>query len=89
MALADDLMEPFRPFVDLAVKRLLADGIDDVTPEAKQRLSNVMVWDLPTPAGISPLGSCIGRLATSLAQSLVDRTLNLALPQKVLPLEIG
>lgn len=89
MALADDLMEPFRPFVDLAVTRLRQDCVYDVTPDAKKRLANVMAWDLPTADGISPVSRCISRLATSLAQSFVSGKLDLILPSKTLPLEIG
>ena len=89
LALADDLMEPFRPFVDLAAIRLQQDGVYDVSPEAKERLANVMAWDLPTADGISPVSRCISRLATSLAQSFVSGKLELVLPSKTLPLEIG
>jgi len=89
LALADDLMEPFRPFVDLAAIRLQQGGVYDVTPEAKELLANVMAWDLPTADGVSPVSRCISRLATSLAQSFVTGKLDLILPSKILPLEIG
>ena len=36
--LASDLMEPFRPVVDLIAVRLADAGVDDVTPEAKAAL---------------------------------------------------
>ena len=36
MCLVDDLMEPFRPLVDYASARLLSDGHDELTPEAKR-----------------------------------------------------
>lgn len=89
MRLADDLMEPFRPLVDLAVVNLLRAGVEDITPEAKQALANVLAWDLATRQGASPTNTCIQRLATSLAQSFVSKTLDLALPIQALPLEIG
>lgn len=35
MCLADDLMEPFRPMIDFCVRRLVGDGCDSVTADAK------------------------------------------------------
>ncbi len=43
--LADDLMEPYRPFVDQVVVSLSQDGIFDLTTESKKRLLNVMFQD--------------------------------------------
>ena len=37
-ALADDLMEPYRPIIDRAVYNLVQDGLREVSPEAKTAL---------------------------------------------------
>ena len=63
MPLVDDLMEPFRPAVDDAVRQFLAEGIDDVTVAAKRRLVGLLWQDEATAVGISPLGTAILRTA--------------------------
>lgn len=89
MCLVDDLMEPFRPVVDVAVFRLCADGIDEVTREAKHRLAEVTSLDMATGAGTSPMATCAHRLALSVAQSFETGAANLDLPLSPLPLEFG
>lgn len=81
MPLADDIMEPFRPDIDLKVASLVAVGIKEVSTEAKHELGNVLVRPVATPAGNSPLGTTVTRLAQSLAASYV-----LGVPQLSLPL---
>lgn len=85
-ALVDDLMEPFRPFVDLQVHRLAAEGHEEVDKVAKTVLARLLVLDLETPHGISPLSLVMHRAAASLAESYVaGRTLlDLPPPQKPL-----
>lgn len=68
MRLADDLIEPFRPLVDRAVLRLLREGVTTVTPDAKKILVNVLITDLQTARGVTPVMGAILALATSLAQ---------------------
>src|SRR5262249_10348905 len=48
LRLADDLMEPFRPTVDLAAKALLAEGIQEIDTSAKRRLAQVLHADFKT-----------------------------------------
>ncbi len=88
MALADDLMEPFRPFVDICVKRLIEQGHSDVTPEVKNALVSLTALDLPTAEGVSPLAVCVQRLAISLGQSFEEGkiALEFSLPPKALDL---
>src|SRR3546814_15923598 len=45
-ALADDLVEPFRPLVDSLVRRMIEEGIQSVITEAKQRLARLHGQDL-------------------------------------------
>ena len=89
LRLADDLMEPFRPFVDLMVISLIERGVTDVTTEAKRDLALVLSHDLPTKAGTTPISSCLFRLAQSLAQSYLTRHAGLELPLKARPLDLS
>lgn len=88
MCLVDDLMEPFRPLVDLAVARLAAGGTIEVTPEAKRVLALLTAADLRTDKGVTPLGTCLERLAQSLARAYETREAALDLPQAPLPFEV-
>ena len=87
LVLIDDLMEPFRPIVDREVHRLKGEGIVEVTSEAKTALARIMVVDLPAEEGlISPLMTCLERLAGSLAKAYAGESDRLALPEPGLPL---
>lgn len=87
MALVDDLMEPFRPIVDLMVARLQAAGIEEVTREAKHDLAQLTAMDMRTDKGRTPLGTCVERLALSVARSFEESRAALDLPLVPLPLE--
>jgi len=80
MPLADDMMEPFRPFVDLRVRKLLDEGGAEVTASAKRSLAAVLVYEVRTVAGKTPLLTCIIRLAASLAESFLMGSPELDLP---------
>lgn len=86
LVLVDDLMEPFRPIVDREVHRLKAEGVSEVTSEAKGALARIMIVDLPADEGQSPLMTCLERLAGSLAKTYAGETDKLVLPQPGLPL---
>jgi CRISPR-associated protein Cas1 len=87
MVLIDDLMEPFRPTVDREVCRLLKSGSTEVDRDSKGALARIMVIDLPTNVGLSPLMVCAERLAQSLARAYAGETDELDLPLPALPLE--
>lgn len=89
MCLVDDLMEPFRPIVDLAVWHLSLDGVTEVTVEAKRKLAALPMLDMQSAAGISPLGTSLNKLAWSLAAALESGAPALELPLSLLPLEFG
>ncbi|MDA0791919.1 MAG: type II CRISPR-associated endonuclease Cas1 [Proteobacteria bacterium] len=84
MCLVDDLMEPFRPVVDYTVVRLVASGDDKVDTGTKQRLAEVLVQDMVTDRGTTPLQTCIDRAAQSLAQSYEAGKPDLTFPGKLL-----
>ena len=81
MRLVDDLMEPFRPAVDLCVHQLSKERQLDVTNETKKRLVSVMYQDTFSAEGVTPLMVGIQKLATSLALVLTKESNQLALPR--------
>lgn len=89
MRLVDDLMEPFRPVVDLKVWQLHRAGESHVTPETKRALVRVLYDDLPTSLGVTPVMVCMQRLATSLAQVYLGERPKLDLPLPGLPLSLA
>jgi CRISPR-associated protein Cas1 len=80
MRLVDDLVEPFRPFVDLQVWKLTQAGAVDVNSVTKRALVDVLYADVALPSGASPVLVCIQRLAVSLAQVFLNQTKKLELP---------
>ena len=79
-------MEPFRPVVDLEVWRLVREGVEEVDRDAKTALARVMILDLPTAVGMSPVMVCTERLAQSLARACAGEGDTLDLPLPRLPL---
>lgn len=79
-ALADDLMEPYRPLVDQLVLDLVAAGQTEVGPDTKQTLTGIATLDLPGPLGLSPLSVQVPRLVHSLATSFEAGVPQLELP---------
>lgn len=80
-ALADDLMEPFRPLVDCAARRLATDNGAKVDTMAKQALARLIAMDLPLGDGLTPVSVALTKLATSLGQSFETAQLSLMLPK--------
>lgn len=87
MVLVDDLMEPFRPVVDREVHRLMQQGLSDVNRETKAVLARLMVLDLPTASGRTPMMLCAERLARSLTRAFAGEGKDLDLPLPARPLE--
>jgi len=88
MCLVDDLMEPFRPYVDAITARLPSNTQAGLTPEIKRTLAALLEMDLVTSAGRTPVVTAIDRLAASYASSLISRKLELDLPLSMLPLDL-
>lgn len=85
-ALSDDLMEPFRPLVDLLVMRLVAEGIGEVSPLAKARLASVATLDVEgAETVVSPLSVAVHRLTHSLATSFETGLAALDMPIRPAP----
>jgi len=80
-ALADDLMEPYRPLVDQMVRALVDEGMSEVNPETKLVLTRITTLDLPSLLGVSPLSVQAQRFVHSVAQSFETGKARLELPQ--------
>jgi CRISPR-associated protein Cas1 len=78
-ALADDLVEPFRPLVDAVVRQMLDEGVIGVDREAKARLAALTSADVELAGATSPVLIAAQRLAQSLAASFESGVLSLAL----------
>lgn len=79
-ALADDLMEPFRPLVDCAARNIARARGPKVDTETKRALARLIATDLPLGGGVTPVSVALTKLATSLGQSFETGKLALALP---------
>lgn len=89
MRLVDDLMEPFRPVIDLKVWLLQREGEDSITPDTKRALVRTLYDDMQTEAGATPVLVCAQKLATSLAQVYLGERDRLDLPLPGLPLALA
>ena len=88
MRLVDDVMEPFRPMIDLKVWQLWRNEEHDVTPETKRALVRTLYDDMQSEAGATPVMVCMQKLATSLAQVYLGQRDKLDLPLPGLPLAL-
>ena len=89
MRLVDDLMEPFRPIIDLKVWQLQRAGESHVTPDTKRALVRTLYDDMQSSAGATPVMVCMQKLAVSLAQVYVGERDKLDLPLPGLPLSLA
>lgn len=88
--LADDLMEPFRPFFDLAVWQqtsgqniLLSSVSDDMDLEIRTMLVQVLSKEVKMSSGVTSLSTATKLAAKSLANSIMEGTDNLVWPSEV------
>lgn len=70
--LADDLIEPYRPLVDLCVKNMPMPANDVLTPLHKATLVNLLNIDVAMPRGTMSALSAIEHTVESLARVLDD-----------------
>lgn len=89
MRLVDDLMEPFRPMMDLKVWQLHRNGEKEVSPETKRALVRTLYDDMQTASGATPVMVCVQKLCTSLAQVYLGERDRLELPLPGLPLSLA
>jgi CRISPR-associated protein Cas1 len=79
--LADDLMEPFRPLVDIRVARLWSEGKRDICQETKRALLTVLTDQVNVGGETGPLMVALHKTAASLVKCLAGEEEKLALPQ--------
>ncbi|HNO01192.1 MAG TPA: type II CRISPR-associated endonuclease Cas1, partial [Chitinophagaceae bacterium] len=81
--LADDLMEPYRPYVDkLIIEIILKQGIsDELNKEIKTHLLGIPVIDVTLDGESSPLMVATQRTATSLVKCFAGEQRKLLYPE--------
>ena len=85
--LADDLIEPFRPVVDLYVATNFCEDDDVLTAEQKAGLFNLTNHMVQQAGKRYRIMTAIGRASVALANSIVDEDAKLELPH-LIPLEL-
>jgi CRISPR-associated protein Cas1 len=89
-ALADDLIEPFRPLVDALTLQLAARGCVEVTPEAKRAFAGLIAFDLAGEMGTTTVSVAAVKLAQSVARCFeTGRSSELTLPRPPSPIELA
>ena len=78
--LADDLMEPFRPWIDEVVMQL---PNDEMTIYTKTQLLNVLSQDVFYQEKRQPLMVAVGLLASQLKQAYRDKSIQLDFPKRL------
>jgi CRISPR-associated protein Cas1 len=81
--LADDIMEPYRPFVDQIVLKLVKAGIGELTPESKQMLLKIPVRDVIISQQKRPLMIAVQQTTASLQLCYAGKLKTLKYPQFV------
>lgn len=79
--LADDLMEPYRPFVDRIVYMLCAEDNASLNTDTKQRLLRVLFTDTSFKDMVRPLEISLSVTTASLVRCLAMEEKELAYPQ--------
>ncbi len=85
--LADDLVEPLRPLVDLEVRRLVRAGQSEIDKPAKQALLSLLTRTCRSNAGEGPLLAALERYAASLHHALAGKDDSLDFPEPLPPEE--
>lgn len=80
--LADDLIEPFRPLVDLLVSSCFEED-DELTPEKKRLLFNCLNLDILSGGQHHSVAYAIERLVRSLSTSFENGRVDLCLPELI------
>lgn len=81
--LADDVMEPFRPWVDEVVAHLVISGCDTVCKESKMRLLSILDKPVDYLGDTTPLMVATGLLAAKLKAAYTDSSIQLRYPTRI------
>ena len=79
--LADDLMEPYRPYVDQLAVQLIRDGKEQLNTESKQRLLRVMFLDARFKNVTRPLELALSVTTASLARCFAGESKTIEYPE--------
>lgn len=79
--LADDVMEPYRPFVDKIAVELFDNGYTELDKEAKSRFLSIPVLDVLINGQRSPLMNAVGQTTASLYKCLTGETRKIVYPE--------
>jgi len=79
--LADDLLEPLRPLVDVRVRDLAAGGCAKVNPESKRELLGALAATVEVAGTRGPLMVGLARTVASLVRCYADKQKKLDLPR--------
>lgn len=81
--LADDIMEPYRPFVDILVDEIVKTyGLnEDIPSTVKQKLFGIPVLDVMIDGQRSPLQNAVARTTASLAKCYEGKLRKLTCPE--------
>ena len=86
-ALADDLVEPFRPLVDALVVAMIGQGVETLDPTLKRAFARLIAFDVRIGGEASPVSAAAQRLAQSLAAGFAANASDLALFTPPTPME--
>jgi len=79
--LADDIMEPYRPYVDRLVVEMFDGGVTDLDKKTKARLLSIPVLDVTINKERSPLMIAVGLTASSLYKCFSGENRKIAYPE--------
>lgn len=78
--LADDLIEPLRPIVDLTVRSLCECGILAIDRQSKEKLLKIMTYTVRCDDTIGPLNVVVHRYVSSFGECLRGESKRLSIP---------
>jgi len=87
LALADDLIEPFRPLVDALVASAVARGVDTLDSVIKRHFAQLIAFDLRVGDETSPVSLAAVRLAQSVVRTFETGRPSLQLFEPPTPIE--
>ena len=79
--LADDIMEPYRPYVDELVVEMFDGGVGELDKDAKAKLLSVPVLDVTIGGQRSPLMVAVGQTTSSLYKCFSGESRKIAYPE--------
>jgi CRISPR-associated protein Cas1 len=80
--LADDIMEPYRPYVDHLVKQLMEEcGDSELTTDVKRKLLEIPALDIVIDGKNSPLMVGLQRTTASLAACFEGKSKKILYPE--------